>query len=148
MKGILALPVIFLICANCFSQQPDSTSKPELIYLNGFFSWKKGNTKLRSPALRKEIFKTSVAIPYFKKGNSKKFISETFFLGGMLFTLAAIGHYDDYYDYYYYTHGYTRGAMYASFAFVCFATSVITFHFSLKDFGKAVNLRNLDILKQ
>jgi hypothetical protein len=143
MKQVLILLFLF-ICTKSFSQNRDSVSKPDLIYLNGF-GWKKGDMKLNSYALRKEIYNTADAIPYFKKGKTKAFISYLFFtIGGSLIFVAING-----FDYHYYnaSRNNQRNTV-ASAVLASFIAGGLMLHLSLRDIGKAVHLRNLDILKQ
>jgi len=144
MKQILILLIAFSIYVNCFSQHSDSISKPDLIYLNGF-GWKKGDKKLKPSTLRMEIFKTTDAIPYFKKGKTKTFLSYVFFIGGSALVFVAVNSCD--YNFYNSNKNSQRNAL-ASAALASLIAGGIMLHFSLKDIGKAVHLRNLDILKQ
>lgn len=139
MKQTLIFLISFLFFADSYSQQ--FSAKSDLIYLNGF-SWKQGDKKLSSTNLRKEISKTPAAILYFKKGKTNSFLSEVFFAGSMLFTIAAIGSSHNFY----YPNNH-RIIAYNVLAGSSFIISAITFKFALKNIGRAVHLRNLDLLK-
>lgn len=139
MKPLLILLSSFCVFVTSYSQ---SYSAQNLIYLNGF-KFKQGDKNLSGSDLKKEISKTHDAIPYLKKGRTNSALSIVFFAGGVLFTVGAINNARPYY--------YINNQKRISFnilAVSSFVASGITLRFALKNKGKAVHLRNLDILKQ
>ena len=112
-----------------------------LIYLHGF-NWKIADTKLSSSQLKAEISKTPEALPSLKKGRTNAKLSMVFFTGAALFSLASILNSDN-------NHYYTRTGRKFSYnvlAASSFIAGIITLKYSLRNKGKAVHLRNLDMI--
>ncbi len=133
---IFLFSIFGFLCANGQQLSADS-----LIYLNGF-NWKMGEKKMSPSDFRRDISKHPVAMPYLKKGNKNAVLSKVFFAGAALFSLASILNSD---DPYYYTGG-RRQLSYNLLAVSSFVAGAITFKYSLKNKGKAVHLRNMEIL--
>ncbi len=140
MKKFLFLLILFLFFTNSYSQQ-FSGDTSGLIYLNGF-KWKQGDKKLSSGELRTEIYKTAAAIPYYKKGRTNAILTNVFMTGAALFTIAALTNHDPYLNF-----SYRPRVSFNILAAASFTGSIVTMRFSLKNKGKAVHLRNLDLLE-
>lgn len=138
MKKIILF--LFMVTGNMINaQQPDNPLATDLIAFNGF-SFKKGDSVLTRGAFGKEVYQSTGAIKFLKKGRLNEGLTLLFALGGIL----SLVHTD--LDYIYTRKEQTRRQIFNLSGLVLMGTSAFTMKYYLRNMGKAVNTRNQDLL--
>lgn len=131
----LALFVTIVFIGN--AQQIQNPSSIDLIALNGF-SFKKGDSVLTRKEFGKEIYQSPEAIRYLKKARLNEGFTVVFAIGSVLSLLHS--------DIDYRREDQTRRRILNVSGVLLLGTSVLTMKYYLRNMGKAVDVRNKDLL--